>query len=113
MIKCLVLAVDESELSEGQEKLAIVLDRQISYFADEEGLDGLLRYLGPESPWCEIFRTVFSGFGKDKPRTPVALWEDEELDDDFKDLIIGLTNFDPTKRITASQALAHRWFQDV
>jgi serine/threonine protein kinase len=30
----------------------------------------------------------------------------------FKDLIRGLTNLDPTKRVTARQALEHPWLAD-
>jgi len=37
----------------------------------------------------------------------------EPLDSDFKDLIGGLTNFDPANRLTADEALSHNWFQDV
>ncbi|KAK0827945.1 hypothetical protein LTS02_018344, partial [Friedmanniomyces endolithicus] len=85
----------------------------ISYFADEDGLSGLLRYLGDESPWYQIFQVIKGGFGKEQPRKPFALWDGPNLDEDFKDLVERLTNFDPAKRITAQQALAHRWFTDV
>ncbi|KAK5133296.1 hypothetical protein LTR08_008030 [Meristemomyces frigidus] len=108
-----IFAVDESELSEGEDKLAIVLERQISYFADEDGLNGFLRYIGAESPWCEILQVIRSGFGEAQPRKPFALWHGGKLDDDFKALVGGLTDFDPGKRLTAPQALAHRWFGDV
>ena len=108
-----IFAVGKSELAEDEDKLAIVLERQISYFADEDGLNGLLRYVGDESPWYEILEVIKSGFGEEQPRRPFALWNGEKLDEDFKALVGGLTNFDPTKRFTASQALAHRWFRDV
>ncbi|KAK0925656.1 hypothetical protein LTR29_018015 [Friedmanniomyces endolithicus] len=111
--RLVIFAVDESKLAEGVDKLAVVLERQISYFADEDGLSGLLRYLGDESPWYQIFQVIKGGFGKEQPRKPFALWEGPNLDEDFKDLVERLTNFDPAKRITAQQALAHRWFTDV
>nr|POE75149.1 cyclin-dependent kinase 6 [Quercus suber]POE94772.1 cyclin-dependent kinase 6 [Quercus suber] len=98
---------------DGEEKLAIVLERQMSYFADEDGLNGLLRSLGVESPWHEIFQVIKSGFGENQPRKPFSLWESEKLDEDFKNLVGALTNFDPAKRLTAPQALAHRWFENV
>ena len=113
MTQIVIFAVDESELPEGVDKLAVVLERQISYFADQDGLNGLLRYLGDESPWCQIFQVIKGSFGKEQPRRPFALWEGPNLDEDFKDLVTGLTNFDPAKRFTAQQALAHRWFIDV
>lgn len=95
-------------------KLAIVLERQLSYFATEDGLRGLLEYLGEDHPWCEIFQMIDSSLSEKNSREPFELWEreDRRLDADFKDLIAGLTNFDPTKRLTAQQALAHMWFSD-
>ena len=113
MTQIVAFAVDESELAQGVDKLAIVLERQMSYFADQDGLNGLLRYLGDENPWCQIFQVIKGSFGKDQPRKPFALWEGPNLDEDFKDLVTGLTNFDPEKRLTAQQALAHKWFVDV
>ena len=35
------------------------------------------------------------------------------VDDDFKSLICAMTRFDPGKRITARQALEHKWFEGV
>ena len=112
LIKRVIFAVNEEELAEGEEVLAMVLERQISYFADEDGLNGLLKYLG-DSPWCQIFEVLRAGFNKSNPRQPFSLWQIENVDEDFKDLISGLTNFDPAKRLTAYEALAHRWFAGV
>ncbi len=93
--------VDQETLPEGELALAHVLQRQISYFADLESFNGLLRHLG-DSPWCQ-----------ENPREPFYLWNMEPIDSDLKDLIGGLTNFDPAKRLTASEALSHKWFHDV
>lgn len=90
--------------------MSVVLTRQMSYFADLDGLHGLLKHLG-DNPWCEVFHTLARGFGTKNPRKPFALWA--ELDADFKDLVVGLTNFDPARRLTAHDALAHTWFADV
>lgn len=109
VLRRVIFAVGEEELAEGEERLAVVLERQISYFADEDGLNGLLKHLG-ESPWCEIFKVIRDGFNKTNPRTPVSLWKN--VDPDFKNLIGGLTKFDPVKRLTAHEALAHGWFRD-
>lgn len=89
-----------------------MLHRQISFFADEEGFDGLMRYLGDRNPWCKGFQVLKDGaLGED--RNPIALWEEFSMDADFRDLISGLTNFDPDKRLTAEQALNHRWFEAI
>jgi len=111
-LKHVILYVDAKALPEGELPLAHVLERQISYFADLESLDGLLRHLG-DSPWCQVLEVLRDGFNKEHPREPFVRWNIEPLDSDLKDLIGGLTNFDPAKRLTADKALLHRWFQNV
>ncbi|KAF2732067.1 kinase-like protein [Polyplosphaeria fusca] len=108
--KRVIFAVGEEELNEGVEPLAVVIERQISYFADEDGLSGFLKHLG-DNPWVPIFEVTRDGFNKDNPRRPFSLWEG--VDEDFKNLICAMTNFDPGKRITAREALAHKWFEDA
>lgn len=97
------------------EALSIILERQVSYFAELDTFDALLRHLGPKSPWCEVFNVVLSGLNAKNPRQPFRLWKTEKpgFDQDFKDLVGGMTNFDPAKRITTREALAHKWFADV
>lgn len=109
VLKQVIFAVNEEDLAEGELPLSLVLERQISYFADEEGLSRLLNHLG-DSPWCEVFKILRDGFNETNPREPFSLWKN--VDTDFKDLIGGLTNFDPAKRLTAHEALEHRWFRD-
>jgi serine/threonine protein kinase len=47
------------------------------------------------------------GFNEDNPHSS------RKVDADFEDLIVGLTNFDPAKRLTTHETLAHKWFHDV
>ncbi|KAN0115152.1 kinase-like protein [Hyaloscypha variabilis] len=111
MTRRIIFKVEEEDLEEGAvEPLAVILERQISYFADEEGLNAFLKYLG-DSPWCHVLEVLRDGFNKTNPRKPVTLWKG--IDEDFRDLITGLTKFDPAQRLTANEALRHRWFEDV
>ncbi|KAI2889415.1 hypothetical protein CBS63078_10215 [Aspergillus niger] len=110
MHRRVIFAVGDDELEEGVDPLAVVIERQISYFADEDGLKGFLKHLGTNS-WVQVFEIIRDGFNKDNPRRPFSLWSG--VDNDFKHLICAMTNFDPGKRITAHEALAHRWFADV
>ncbi len=64
--------------------MAIVLERQLSYFSDVENLCGLLQHLG-DSTWVQVFTVIAEGFNKEYPRAPFALWKD--LESDFKDLV--------------------------
>ncbi|TVY37538.1 hypothetical protein LOCC1_G006221, partial [Lachnellula occidentalis] len=114
--KTVIFAPSAEEMEDpDMEPLSIILERQLSYFAEPDTFDGLLRHLGPESPWCEIFTVVRSGFNQENRRKPFRLWKRElpGFDQDFVDLVGGMTNFDPAKRITAREALAHKWFADI
>ncbi|PSN71893.1 hypothetical protein BS50DRAFT_237935 [Corynespora cassiicola Philippines] len=103
--KRVIFAVGEDELEEGVEPLAVVIERQISYFADEDGLAGFMKHLG-DSPWVPVFEVTRDGFNKENPRKPISLWGG--MDEDLKDLVSSMTNFNPEKRITAREALAHK-----
>ncbi|KAE9970056.1 hypothetical protein BLS_005102, partial [Venturia inaequalis] len=70
--KRVIFAVAEEELEGGKvELLSIVLEHQISYLADREGLDGFLEHLG-DSPWVNVFCVIRDGFGAANPRRPFA-----------------------------------------
>jgi serine/threonine protein kinase len=111
-----IFGVLKEELGENEEVLSIVLERHLSYFGDLEAFNAFLQYLrngNPESPWIEIFQAVRSSFNAEYPRVPFTLWQDEAIDDDFKDLITKMANLNPEQRITARKALEHKWFMDV
>ncbi|KAI1502568.1 kinase-like domain-containing protein [Biscogniauxia marginata] len=103
--KRVIFAVGEDELGEGEDVLSHVLERQISYFADEEVLAVFLRYLG-DNPWVQVFSVIRDNFNGENPRKPVS----QDVDADLRHLVAGLTDFDPAKRLTAHEALDHHWF---
>ncbi|KAK2759986.1 hypothetical protein FQN54_002722 [Arachnomyces sp. PD_36] len=114
MTKRVIFAVAPEELGEGEQPLALVIERQISYFADQDSFEAFMRHIGEASPWCEIFKVLRDGFNAENPRRPFSLWEGKGVEDaDFKDLVGALTHFDPAKRLTAHQALAHKWFDGI
>jgi serine/threonine protein kinase len=110
MTKRVILAVDEEKVPEGKEVLDIVLERQLSYFSTLEGIEGLIRYLD-DSPWAQLISVIAADFNEENPRRPFEMWQD--IDADFKDLITQMMNVDPTRRLTANEALSHKWFADV
>lgn len=110
MTKRVIFAVDEDKVPEGIEVLDIVLERQLSYFSNLEGTEGLIQYLG-DSPWAQLIGMIAADFNAENPRRPFEMWQD--IDADFKDLITRMMNIDPTRRLTANEALAHQWFADV
>lgn len=114
-----MLAVAKSELEEGEELLSRVIARQISYFADWDGITGLLNHIRGKT-WAEVFEILRDDIGDSNPRRPFShwLWNEslgctKEEWSDFKTLISGLTAFDPDSRLTAKEALEHSWFGDI
>ncbi|KAH2472611.1 hypothetical protein KXV71_008617 [Aspergillus fumigatus] len=57
MHRRVIFAVGDDELEDGVDRLAIVIERQISYFADLPGLDGFFKYLG-DNPCVRIFEVT-------------------------------------------------------
>ncbi|KAB8265362.1 kinase-like protein [Aspergillus pseudonomiae] len=108
--KRIIFAAREDELEEGVDPLAVVIGRQISYFADEDGLNGFLKHLG-DNPWVRVFEVTRDGFNQETPREPFAFWNG--VDGDFKSLICSMTRFNPGRRIMVRQALEHKWFEGV
>jgi hypothetical protein len=108
--KCVIFAVGEEELDEGVEPLAMVIEREIPSFADEDGPAGFLNHTG-DNPWVPISEVSRGGFIKDNPRRLFPLWWG--LDGDFRNLGCAMANFGPGKRITAREALARKWFGGV
>jgi serine/threonine protein kinase len=45
-----------------------------------------------------------------RKRQPFGKWQ--YVEPEFRDLIVKMTNLDPTMRITARQALEHPWFKE-
>jgi serine/threonine protein kinase len=87
----------------------IRLQRQVSYFGDQEGLNGLIKHVGDEEVNCQILRDLWEARTEDDvPYEPFSDWPDVS-DAAFKDLIRGMMNLNPTKRVTAGQALEHPW----
>ncbi|WPH04780.1 Hypothetical protein R9X50_00767500 [Acrodontium crateriforme] len=113
LTKAVIFAVDNPSLSE-DDKIATVLFRQMSYFSADakESFHGLLEYLGNDNPARDIFEAVEEGFG-DVPRDPFMEWQHENLCDDAKDMVSKMCRLDPRNRITAKEALGHRWWKNI
>lgn len=108
----IVIFADNNPESTEDDRVGTVTFRQMSYFADEDGIDGLLQYLGEDNPMREVFEAIEDAC-HDVDKEPFASWQLPGLDNDFEDLVMRLTKLDPRKRITAQEGLSHRWFRDI
>jgi serine/threonine protein kinase len=102
--------------SKGALPALIRLQRQISYFGDKEGLNGLVKHVGDEEANCEILKMLWKMLWEERaaeyiPYVPFA--QSTDVDSTFKDLVCGLNNLDPSQRLTARQALEHPWFNGI
>jgi serine/threonine protein kinase len=96
--------------SRGVLPMLIRLQRQVSYFGEKEGLNGLMKHVGDEEINCQILSSMWDDRTEENiPYEPFTDWPDAG-DEDFKDLIGRMMNLDPTKRITARKGLDHAWF---
>ena len=69
-----------------------------------------MKHVGDEELNCQILQMLWNERTEDHiPYKPFPDWPDVD-DAMFKNLILGMMNLDPTKRITARQALEHPWF---
>ncbi|CAK1354283.1 hypothetical protein CB0940_01846 [Cercospora beticola] len=99
--------------SQGAVPMAIRLQRLVSYFGDEEGLNGLMRHVGDDDTNCQILSMLWEERNAEYiGYRPFSEWPEDQEDGLFRDLFKGLMNLDPGKRITAAQALGHPWFAE-
>ncbi|KAI9657400.1 MAG: hypothetical protein M1821_003082 [Bathelium mastoideum] len=89
------------------------LQRQISYFGDKDGINGLLTHVGDDEISFQLLSNAYDGKDdEDHGYKHFSTWPEVE-DDIFKDLVLSMMNLDPKRRISAKQALEHPWFKNV
>ena len=108
MLNKMVFRVNNEEAAD-PDSWKYILPRHISHFATEEGLKGLLRWIGEDNLFFRRLVELAGTFGPDKPREPFEKWH--WVDGSFRDLVGQITDLDPARRITAKTALEHPWFQ--
>ena len=88
----------------------IRLQRQVSFFGDRDGLNGLMDHVGDEDIICQVLGYLWDDRVADyHTYKPFSEWPNV-ADEEFKDLICRMTNLDPRERVTVSRALEHPWF---
>lgn len=91
----------------------IRLQRQVSYFGDRDGINGLMKHVGDEETNLQVLSLLWDDrFADYLPYSHFSDWS-EVQDAVFKDLVLKMMSLDPVKRITAREALEHPWFDDV
>ncbi|KAL3450077.1 kinase-like domain-containing protein [Aspergillus insuetus] len=109
MVNEMVFRIPDSQRN-AEDSWRRILFRHISFFGDEEGVNGLLEHIGDENVFHQRLIDLVGTFGPENPRQPLVTWS--YLDPDLRDLNGKMTRLDPTRRITAKEALEHPWFVD-
>lgn len=99
----------EADESSPQDPWRRILSIHISYFGDQDGLNGLLDHLGNENPFTP--RTIQLAAPFAAPNTRKPFQERHGVDVKFRDLVSRMTDLAPAARITAREALEHEWFK--
>lgn len=107
MLNDMVLRASDDELA-AEDSWRYVLRRQISFFGEEDGLKGLLKWIGEKNPFFQRLIALAESFDAANPRKPFEKWY--FVDAQFRDLVCRMTTLDPARRITAREALEHPWF---
>ncbi|KPI44380.1 MAP kinase kinase kinase mkh1 [Cyphellophora attinorum] len=88
-----------------------ILHRHLSYFAaDTKDFEGFAAsYGGDDNPCVLRFKQLLCYFNEIQPRYPFVGWQ--QVDAQFRDLVCRMTYMDPSRRITAREALGHPWLK--
>lgn len=107
MTNKMVFFVEDDQL-QAEDSWRYILRRHLSFFADEDGFNGILEHIGEENPFYERIMAFADDFPAENGRMPFEYWK--VVDPTFTDLVVKMTRLDPALRITARDALAHSWF---
>ncbi|RDW65692.1 uncharacterized protein DSM5745_09431 [Aspergillus mulundensis] len=105
----------ERDPPSGADRWYYTLRQHIGLFGNPESLQGLLAHIGEDNIWHRRLTELIDQ-EKSAPltmRRPLSVWGNNTLQLDLLDLAMKMTDLDPTKRITAREALAHPWFGSI
>lgn len=109
----MVFFTDKANRASPEEQADLILRRHLSFFASEmDDFEGFIAYHGgDDNPFVNHLKDLLCTFGENDPRRPFGKWQ--QVDPQFRDLICKMTFMDPSRRITAREALQHPWFAEL
>ncbi|OKL60635.1 hypothetical protein UA08_04166 [Talaromyces atroroseus] len=110
MLRKIIFQVDDQDAISEE----IIARRMISHIADGPGLVGFVQtHLEEDSQqFRQLMLDVVQEFiTAGNPRRPFSMWDN--ADEDFHEVVTRTTNLDPSRRITAEEAMEHPWFKNV
>ncbi|KDB31039.1 serine/threonine protein kinase [Trichophyton rubrum D6] len=110
MVNEMVFRVNDNQLK-ADDSWHYIHRRHIFYFADEDSFNGFLQHIGKENIFFESLVALAGTFTPGQLRQSFETWD--YVDPDLRDLVGKMTNLDPSRRITAREALQHRWFSQA
>lgn len=98
----------------------LILAQQMFRVGDEQQFYAFLHHIGDNPMAQKLADILAASYNTDKPYYHIDDWidtdspytdDEPEDEDDFLDLVKQLLVFDPSRRITAEEALKHPWFK--
>ena len=98
----------------------LILAKQMFCVGDEQQFYAFLHHIGDNPTAQKLADILAASYNTDKPYYHIDDWidtdspyvdDEPEYEDNFLDLVKKLLVFDPSRRITAEEALKHPWFK--
>ena len=108
----MVFFSDEANRASPEAQEELILRHHLCFFArDMEDFEGFIAYHeGDDNSFVKRLKKLLCTFGEEESRLPFGRWQ--QVDPQFRDLICKMTCMDPSRRITAREALQHPWFAE-
>jgi hypothetical protein len=71
----MIFSFDESKLPPNTPMQKAVIERQVSYFADDQGMTALTEHLQQDDPWILVLRDIAWSFDENKKVEAFSTWK--------------------------------------
>lgn len=106
----MVFFSEEAEQASPEDRADMILRQHLCLFAyTQDDFDGFVAHNGgKDSPFVNHVCGLLDTFNEEQPLMPFSIRKGG--DPQFRDLVTKMTYLDPSRRITAREALDHPWF---
>ncbi|KAJ0419349.1 hypothetical protein BJY00DRAFT_314180 [Aspergillus carlsbadensis] len=102
--------VDPGRRSSYKSRWRRTMSRQVAMCGGKESFCGFLEHIGRDSPFRRHLFPMMNASSAEYSRFPITSGDRLALPPDVADLVAKMTDLDPARRITAREALNHKYF---